>query len=245
MSDTTDAFEQMASSFDDDPSPRRHKQSGLMKRVATKITSPPTFWTSGLAKALVGDQPCLLSIWLPSHQEIVKVRRDESALARWKVAHTELLTATTKTYRAAGWKCSVESFFRVTGSAAILSGKADLIAQKPEERPLIVDVKSGESRDSDVAQVMIEQIAVPLAWSSPSMIFNGRVVYEDHSVDVTPAEAQSLKPKLFALLRKLGSDDRPPANPSQSACRFCHVGPTDCPERWVDQSAAEVTTLEF
>ncbi len=78
------------------------------------------------------------------------------------------------------------------------------------------------------------------------MVFDGEVIYSDHSVKVTPPEAQAIRPKLFALLRKLGSDVRPEATPSPSACRFCDVSVTDCPDRFSETDEnVSVSTLEF
>src|SRR6185295_1857151 len=97
----------------------------------------PAFWCTTIAKVLSGDQPCPLQPWLSGRMKFPK--RDSGGLAVWKAKHTELLRKTTEESVAAGWKCSVEQFFKVEGATAALSGKADLIAQKPDRRPLILD----------------------------------------------------------------------------------------------------------
>lgn len=205
----------------------------------------PQFWTTTLAKALSGDQPCQLVTWLNGHTRLEKRPGREGSLANWKAKHSAMLTETTERYAADGWKCDKERFFRVEGQAAILSGKADLIIQKPNCRPKIVDVKSGGHRDSDASQVLIEMIAIPLAWNAPQMTFAGEVIYGDHIVALHPDQAAELKPKLFALLRKLGTMARPSASPSQSACRFCDVSDEDCAERFREESEPLASTVEF
>lgn len=212
----------------------------------TKRTGLPEFWTTGLAKLLIGDQSCQFQAWIKGHYRIDKVKRDESNLTQWKMRHTEQLTAATARFRSEGWKCTVERYFRVTGTSAILTGKTDLITQKDGKRPVIRDVKGGDPQDSDLLQVQIYQVAIPLAWSAPEMQFDGEVIYATHTVPSTSAAAQAIKPKLFGLLRQLGTDVRPPASPSEQTCRFCDVSKSDCPDRIeIGEGAVEVLTSEF
>ena len=214
--------------------------------ASAKRDGLPSFWTTHLAKVLSGDQPCYRQAWLQGHFNLEKrPRTDDGSLATWKANHTEMLRVETEKYRAAGWKCDVERFFRVTGQHAIISGKADLIAQKPDMRPRIIDTKSGKERGSDITQVLVETILIPMAWNVPSMQFEGVVVYPHGEVIVTPKDAAELKPKLFERVKWLGMlQVKPEPSPSESTCRFCDVNDQDCPDRFVG-SAPEVTTNEF
>jgi RecB family exonuclease len=212
-----------------------------------KREGKPDFWVTRIAKVLVGEQPCYLEPWLSGHYQIEKrPRQDSGSLANWKADHTALLQQTIGTLQTQGWECDVERFVKVTGTYAILTGKVDVIARQKDRRPLIVDAKSGSPKDSDVAQVLIEMVALPLAWNAPQMIFDGCVVYKTHKVKVEPAQAAELKPKLFALLKRLGTMERPEPNPGEHTCRYCDVNETDCPKRF---SAADVVptavTAEF
>src|SRR5262245_13880118 len=120
---------------------------------SVKLTKPE-FWTTTIAKALSGDQPCLLSAWMSGHYRLEKRPRDDQAsLSVWKTDHTAQLNEYAKALRTAGWRVGVEKFFRVTGTNAILSGKADIVAEQQGKRSIIVDAKSGKPRDSDVIQV--------------------------------------------------------------------------------------------
>lgn len=200
--------------------------------ASTKRSGLPEFWTTTIAKALSGDQPCLLAAWLSGHYRLDKRQRENGAeLAIWKTNHTAQLQAHVEKMKAEGWKCSVERFFKVTGQAAIISGKADLVVQQTDKRPRIIDIKSGTPRESDVLQVMIEMVMIPHAWNSPGMIFDGEVVYDTHTVAITPAQADQVKPRIFAMLKHLGLSRPPDAAPSSSACRFCDVSSADCPDR--------------
>jgi len=199
----------------------------------------PSFWSTHIAKVLVGDQPCLLQPWLQSRFEMPK--ETNPSMANWKANHTQQLQQVVERYKADGWKCDVERFFRVKGSTAVLSGKADLIARKDGERPLIIDVKSGAARDSDVAQVLVEMICLPLAWEVP-MTFSGLVIYQGATVSVSNAEAVTMRPKLFALLKQLGTMERPSPSPSRDACRYCEVPDAECGQRF---EARDTATTEM
>lgn len=205
----------------------------------------PAFWCTAIAKSLSGDQPCLLSTWISGRSKAKRPRENAADLATWKVNHTSQLTATVDQLKAEGWKCSVESFFKVTGQHAIISGKADCIAQQADKRPLIVDVKSGEPRGGDVIQVAIEMVMIPLAWESPSMIFDGEVLYRGHQVQVTPKHAAELRPKIVGLLKQLGTMPRPAASPSLGACRFCDAPDAECPERFRAESDPQQAQTEM
>lgn len=208
----------------------------------------PDFWITRIAKVLVGEQPCYLEPWLSGHYQIEKrPRQDQGSLSKWKAEHTELLHHTIGQLQAQGWDCDVERFVKVHGTYAILTGKIDVVARQKDRRPLVVDAKSGSPKDSDVAQVLIEMGALPLAWKAPQMIFDGVVVYKTHKVRLTPADADALKPKWMALLKRLGTMERPEANPGEMTCRYCDVSEADCHRRFQPSEAKPeaAMTAEF
>ena len=133
----------------------------------------------------------------------------------------------------------------MAGQTAILSGKADLILRQDGKRPRIVDVKSGQPRESDVAQVLVEMVMIPLALGSPDMRFDGEVIYPTYSVPIPPSKADEFRPKVFAFLKQLGTMDRPEAAPSESSCRFCEVPDSLCAERWKSGEAKPAVTELF
>jgi len=206
----------------------------------------PSFWSTTIAKVLAGDMPCLLSPWHRGHYNWPK-RPQAPSMALWKAKHTDLLQQTHAAYRAEGWRCQLESFFKVEGGTAVVSGKADLICQQKDKRPLIVDVKTGDPRESDVIQVLLEMVMIPLAWGSPSMQFAGRVIYAPPlpAVDLTPAQATEMAPRIFAMLKKLGTMPQPEPSPGEHTCQFCEIPDGDCDARWKANGAPVATSMEF
>lgn len=205
----------------------------------------PSFWSTTLARVIVGEQPCYLSPWMDGRYDLPDDPDGKARMAKWKSDHTTLLDAVVERYAEQGWTIDKERFFRVKGQTAVLSGKADLIGQKLDHRPRIVDAKSGKPRDSDVAQVIVEIVMVPLSWKRPEMQFEGEVVYAGNpSVQITHQQAMALKPKLMATLRELGTMPRPTPRPSRDACRFCKVPESECAVRFKDVDA-DAETMEF
>ncbi len=209
----------------------------------------PSFWASKLAKLLVGDGSCALSVWLPAHFSIAKRQNDFDSVG-WKAKHTELLNATIEKLKEQGWTCKVESqnYFKLKGNTAELAGKPDIVARKGAALK-VLDCKTGQPQDAHAGQVALYCIALPMVWHQPNLHIDGEVVYTTHSVPVPWEKAYDLQAKLFALMRRLGTEERPPAVSSESECRFCDVSKADCPERWepsdAEKNAEFISTSEW
>jgi hypothetical protein len=219
--------------------------ASLAPTPSPKRAGLPEFWVTWIAKLLVGDQPCHFEAWVKGHYRIKKSLKDSAQLAQWRTQHTALLDEAVCIYRAEGWRCSVEKYVRLTGQTAVLTGKPDLVAQRANDRPRIIDVKGGEPKEVHVTQVLVYMVALPLAWRSPSMQFAGKVMYTTHEVDLKPSDADAIKPRLFALLKSLGSENRPAPAPSEQNCKFCDVSEVDCPQRWSEEQEPSVLVSEW
>jgi hypothetical protein len=209
--------------------------------------SLPEFWPSHLAKILSGDQSCRFNVWLKSHYDI-QVRKSDFDFKSWKVDHTALLNKRVASLEKQGWTCEVESqnYFKLTGKSAVLPGKPDIIAKK-DKKILVVDAKTGKPQDAHAVQVAIYMTAIPMVWSRPNLYMEGEVCYGDHIVTVSKEMAESIAPKLFTLLKDLGSDVIPRAIPSKADCRWCEILESECPDRWKEgqQASAEVAVTDF
>lgn len=203
----------------------------------------PSFWVTHLAKVLSGYQPCQRPLYLFSRGADKRPRDNAGDMAKWRADHSAQLQTLEDDAREKGWSVRKEQWIQVKGQFAAIKGKADLICQQEGKRPLIVDAKGGKPHDADVTQVLIYQILTPLAWKSPQLNFNGAVVYADDTrVTTTHSQAEELKPKLFALVKRLATlEVAPEPNPSRQSCLYCDVTDADCGQRWTEEDGFGTT----
>jgi CRISPR/Cas system-associated exonuclease Cas4 (RecB family) len=211
----------------------------------TARRSSPYVSTTWLSKLLVGEQSCEWAAWFKAiHERYEKVPSTFDSTG-WRLAHTALLDRTYRQLIEAGQAVSVEAQnrFSLRGKCATLKGKPDLIGLNGSGT--ICDVKTGQPKASDHAQVMIYMWATPLALPKYSGIkFDGLVVYPDHEVTI-PAESvdTGFAGRLAELIKRVSADDPPRQVPSADECKFCDLTVQDCPER-VEAEAEELVTTE-
>ena len=140
-----------------------------------------------------------------------------------------------------------QNSFALRGRTAALGGKPDLIARKGGNTGTIIDVKTGKSSPSHGVQVMLYMYAVPRAMGKYyGVTFDGRVVYNDHEVDVpTSAVDEAFIKNLSALVWRLGAGEPARRVPSTRECWFCDISSADCPERVDKDAVAEGVTEDF
>ncbi len=207
----------------------------------------PEFWVTSVAKALSGDQPCLLSVWLPGRTYIKRTPRDPAQQALWNTQHSEQLMATQDRLSATGASTIMkEHYFKMAGRTAKLAGKIDLIglfvSDDPSERTIwrVVDCKGATPSDAHVVQVMIYMAVLPrILPESKHATIDGRVVYPTHTVEISQDQAAVFAPQLWALMNRLGDSEKPAASPSRDACRFCDIPESLCTERYVEPPEIE------
>lgn len=198
-------------------------------------------WVTWLTGLLAGDKHCLFAAWYRAHFKYEKRRDDNFDSAAWSAAHNALVLKRKAELEADGWTVTVEgqNDFKLKGKAALLAGKPDLIAVRKGEA-LVVDCKTGRPRNSDFWQVLLYLLA--LRFTRPGLPpVSGEVCYPDSPLtvvrdDLTPAR----EGQIYALLRDVGSDDRPETTPSKHECSFCDIA--DCADRFVE--ADEQPTAE-
>lgn len=209
----------------------------------------PYVWATWLAKYLAGEQDCEWSFWFRAHRKHQKVMSGDFDLAKWNADHSALMTRRREELERAGYSVKVESQnqFRVRGQAGTLAGKMDLVGLKPSEL-LIVDGKTGKQRNSDWFQVLIYLWVARRAWPSllVERIPRGEVLYA--TGDRIPVYITDLTPKREAEIaggmRRLCGGVELVRRPSASACGFCDIGPSDCPDR-IEQAQAAVAVGEW
>ena len=78
------------------------------------------------------------------------------------------------------------------------------------------------------------------------VVFDGRVAYGDHEVEIPAAAVdEAFIRNLPKLVRRLGALEAARRVPSVGECRFCDISLADCPERVAGDAFAEGVTEDF
>ena len=196
-------------------------------------------WVTWIAKPLVGESAYIWASWFKTHFWKYEPVKSDFDRAGWNMKHTRALWELADRLESEGCEISIEgqNSFRLAGaeSGAIVAGKPDLVALHPDGRVTVYDVKTGQDRDSHEAQVKIYMYLLPKMrggrWHA--VMPEGGVVYGDGQVRPIPPLAidDDFKGAVRDLMRRLVSDTPARRVPSAQECRFCDIGPDDCPER--------------
>ena len=126
-----------------------------------------------------------------------------------------------------------QNYFNLRGnSGAVLGGKPDLVAMRQDGTGTIYDVKTGQPRASDNAQVMIYMYALPYVNQFRGVEFDGRLVYgEGREVEI-PSDAvdDSFRSRLFGLIHRISDSEPARKVPSALECSMCDLTKADCSE---------------
>lgn len=208
--------------------------------------SGPYIWVTWLSKLLVGDVSCEWAAWFKAHHKQYAKMPSTFDFVGWQMNHTELLRQVWDDLDGQGLTVLTEkqNSFNIRGSSGtMLGGKPDLVALS-EGRGTVYDVKTGQPSAADQAQVMIYMYALPHWNRFRGMEFDGKVVYGDHEVSIPhSAIDEAFKERLFALIRRISSQDPSRKAPSFMECRFCEITSADCPER-IDEELSNEDAVE-
>ncbi|MYA60977.1 MAG: PD-(D/E)XK nuclease family protein, partial [Dehalococcoidia bacterium] len=153
----------------------------------------------------------------------------------WQMNHTALLNNVRAGLELDGNRVLSEdqNYFNLRGnSGAVLGGKPDLVIMRDDATGTIYDIKTGQPRASDNAQVMIYMYALPYVNQFRGVEFDGRLVYKEGSEVEIPFEAidDSFKSHLFGLIRRISDSEPARKVPSALECGMCDITLADCPE---------------
>ena len=219
-------------------------------RIMTQVVprSNPYIWVTWLSKLLVGDVSCEWAAWFKAHHKQYAKMPSSFDAVGWQMNHTELLNKVWGDLDDQGVEVLTEnqSSFNIRGSSGtMLGGRPDIVALfENETGGTVYDVKTGQPRASDQAQVMIYMYALPHWNRFRGMQFDGKVVYNDHEVAIPHSAIDgTFKKRLFDLIGRISSQDPGRKVPSGSECRFCDLTSADCPER-VDEEPSDQDEME-
>ena len=209
----------------------------------------PYVWVTWLTHLLVGDHSCEWSAWFRTRYKNYEKVHSTFDFALWSMQHKSLLDVMVGRLEAQEYSISLEgqnSFTLRGASGIVLGGKPDVIATR-EQREIILDAKTGQPSQADIAQVMIYMWAVPRAISKYSgMVLDGRVVYSDHEIDVPSCTIDNtFQNNLVELIRKVGGPVPLRKVPTAAECRFCPIAISECPERIEEHYTTKTQASEF
>jgi CRISPR/Cas system-associated exonuclease Cas4 (RecB family) len=220
--------------------------------MAERRKGKPSIWVTHLAKALSGAD-CLWRFWFSSRYWFTKFEEEAGDLQRWNRDHTAMMQARARELEREGYRVSREEAFTL-GNNILVKGKVDIVAVKTEPAiVLAVDGKTGRERDSDKEQVLIYLYAIQhgafdedrpdIRRIATAGILEGEVEYKrsNERVSLTTSELTPERvARMVDLIKVIGGDEPPAKKPSRDECRFCSIGPTDCPERVMKDRAPAV-----
>lgn len=206
----------------------------------TDPRAAPYCWVTWITKLVVGEAHCVWSAWLRANFKYEKLPRTFD-FADWNVKHTALVSRRAAELRADGWEIRLEdqNAFKLRGKNGVtLAGKPDIIAVRPD-RILIVDAKTGKTRDSDHAQVQTYMAVVNACWPEwRGRDLAGEVCYPDRQIPVeTPSIA--FRGQLRRTMDILADAVGPRQTPSRSECNWCDIA--RCPARFSEGEYAGAT----
>ena len=214
------------------------------------LRNSPWVTVTNLRRLLVGESQCEWAGWFNAHY-----RRDPDEYmpsdfdsVQYNIDHTAMLREVRQELEAEGYTVTSDgqNEFRLRGnSGAYLVGRPDFVAVKDTEG-LVVDVKTGQPRDSDSAQVMLYMWATPRASVMYQGVrFAGRVSYRTHKVDIPSAAVGADFTSKFGVLMQIMIASEPAIRiPSSNECKYCNITRANCEER-IDAEIEEAETSEF
>ena len=198
--------------------------------------SGPYIWVTWLSRLLVGDRVCEWATWFKAQHRNYDRMPSSFDSVTWQMDHTTLLGEVRARLEAEGLTVFTENqnYFNLRGSSGtVLGGKPDLVTLDQDGRGMVCDVKTGQPRASDSAQVMIYMYALPYVNQHRGVEFDGRLVYGDGDTLDIPADAinDSFKTQLFRLIGRVSDPEPALKVASGLECGMCDLTSTDCPDR--------------
>ena len=194
-------------------------------------------WVTWLTKLIAGESQCEYASWYKAHFKSVKFSKTQFNLVKWTINHNNLLHKRRDELEGLGYKVLIEdqNSFKVDvpNLDITVSGKADIVGLLENGGCLVDDCKTGRAKNSDLVQVMLYLMFLPLAHEKyKDIIFNGQVIYKDSIVPIDWSDVDDdLKEVVWDLVRRIGGDEPCRKVPSYGECKWCDISKDDCPQK--------------
>lgn len=213
----------------------------------TKPRNECYVWVTWLAKLMAGEIQCQWSPWFKSHYTSYAKAPSDFQQATWVVEHNKCLDALCDecSKQALSYFKENQNSFTVKRKQMAIGGKPDIVVLEKDSGFTIYDVKTGQSRNSDIVQVMLYMSFLP--YSTSGMFrgkkVNGCVVYKDGNKTPIPHQAidDAFKAQITHFLDILGATAEPKKIPSFDECKYCDITEEDCPEKVKFEISSEET----
>lgn len=215
--------------------------------MATLRGGKPYLWVTWVTGLLSGENHCEFASWFRAHYRDFEKAPRNVDLTIWTAEHGEMVRRRAQELKDDGYTVFVEdqNGFSLKGAAAVLGGKADIVAISPSGNDaIVVDCKSGKPRDKDVFQVLIYMLVLPLAVSHCKCVtMHGELEYPGKRVEIGPEKLTAdVKALIRSTIERLAQDVKPHPIPSAYECRFCDLTKADCPARVEAEPVQEAVT---
>ena len=189
--------------------------------------SKPYVHPSWLAKSVSGDRQCLLASYIQANYKVPAKPNNDFDLEKYKLKHQQTLVSYVGALHSIGYEVYAEaanSFSYKTKTGATISAQPDIVAMR-DDVPVIVDIKTGKPKATDIAQVKLYMAMSPsINLHGINTIPNGRLVYGMDELDIDASEVTTeFKQQVAQVMSALTISDIPDPTPSLCECRWCPV----------------------
>ncbi len=141
----------------------------------------PYVWVTWLAKLITGQTQCTWAPWFKAHYTEYARAKTDFNLSQWRADHGRAVDELARERELLGETVYKEerNGFRVRlTKRLVLAGRPDLVAVGPDGRATVYDVKTGQERESDIAQMKLYLLCLPVgSWQWKAKALAGCVVY--------------------------------------------------------------------
>jgi CRISPR/Cas system-associated exonuclease Cas4 (RecB family) len=199
-------------------------------------------WVTWLAKFMSDEHQCPWSVWFRTHYRYEKLSSNFDS-AKWNASHRTLLERRISNLQTEGFTVYVEgeNWFEVASRerAIEVTGKPDILAIRGEQA-FVEDCKIGRKKNSDLYQILIYLLLLPLSSSKcRGLSLKGRLVYPDSVMEIhKDLVDEEFRAQFRAAIATLSSTIPARKVPSCQTCRYCDISAQYCPQR-VEESLSD------
>jgi hypothetical protein len=211
----------------------------LKAQSTAQPRTSPYVWVTWITKLMSGEESCKFKLWFRANNQNYTKAPSTFNLSKWSEDHTALIEIRKRQLEEDGYEVFLEgqNSFLLEGRTGVkLAGKADIVAIKDDDA-VVIDCKTGQQRNSDVTQVKLYMLALPLAnQRHRGLVLRGEVQYRSHAISIpcNAIDGTEFNNRLSEIMKFTSLVDNQQIDSlscaSYGECRFCDLTSADC--RW-------------